>query len=193
MVITPATELEAVNEMLSVIGESPVSTLDSDGFVDAVIARGILTRVSREVQTRGWNFNTIPEYTLTPDSNGELKLPLNILKLDQHHAYDGRVDCVQRGLKVFDKKSLSFVFDEPVKFEVVQFLDFDELPEYAKTYITIRAARIFQTRSVGSETSQGLTQEEELRAHVEALSADGDVSDFTMLSGNYDVGRVIER
>ena len=46
---TPTTELEAVNIMLSTIGEAPVNNLDS-GLVDAETAETILKNVSRDVQ-----------------------------------------------------------------------------------------------------------------------------------------------
>ena len=49
---TATTELEAINTMLSVIGESPVNTVDGSGVVDAVLARQILHEVSRHVQSR---------------------------------------------------------------------------------------------------------------------------------------------
>ena len=60
---TPTTELEAVNIMLSTIGEAPVNNLDS-GLVDAETAETILKNVSRDVQSHGWNFNSEPDYTL---------------------------------------------------------------------------------------------------------------------------------
>jgi hypothetical protein len=47
----PTTELEAVNTILSTIGESPVSSLGDQMTVDAVLAQNILHEVSREVQT----------------------------------------------------------------------------------------------------------------------------------------------
>ena len=46
---TPTTKLEAVNTMLSTIGEAPVNNLSS-GLVDAETAETILNNVSRSVQ-----------------------------------------------------------------------------------------------------------------------------------------------
>lgn len=193
MLLTPTTELEAVNELLAVIGESPVSTLSNDGFVDAVIAKDVLHKVSREVQTRGWSFNTFKEYPLALDGSGQINLPANTLQYDQSHKHDWKFDTIQRGTRVFDKKTFSYIFEEGLDATLVLFVDFEELPEPARQYITIRAARIFQRRMVGSETVEGLTQEEEVRALVELTSHDGDVNDYTMLSGHYDVGNVVDR
>lgn len=193
MLLTPSTELEAVNELLAVIGESPVSTLSNDGFVDAVIAKDVLRRVSREVQSRGWSFNTLKEYPLAVDGSGQINLPANILAYDQSTRYDWKYDTIQRGTRVFDKKTRSFLFPEGIDATLVLFIDFEELPEPARNYITIRASRIFQRRMMGSETLEGLTNEEEVRALVELTTHDGDVNDYTMLSGHYDVGGIIDR
>ena len=58
MSLSPTTKLEAVNTMLTSIGEQPVQTDDFAGLSDAAIAAQILDNVSRAVQSRGWIFNT---------------------------------------------------------------------------------------------------------------------------------------
>ena len=50
-------ELDAVNDILSAIGESPVSTLEGDVNADVVNARRILTKINRMEQSKGWTFN----------------------------------------------------------------------------------------------------------------------------------------
>lgn len=193
MLLTPTTELEAVNELLAVIGESPVSTLSNDGFVDAIIAKDILRKVSREVQARGWSFNTYVDYPLARDSQGQINLPVNTLQYDQSTKYDGRCDSIQRGTRLLNKKTFSFIFEEDLEGTLVLFIDFEELPEQARNYITIRAARVYQRRVIGSDTLEALTQEEETRALVELSTHDGDVNDYTMINGHYSVGYILER
>ena len=56
--ITPTTELEAVNIMLSVIGEAPVNTITGTNSVDVSVAKNVLDETSMSVQGMGWNFNT---------------------------------------------------------------------------------------------------------------------------------------
>ena len=56
--ITPATELQAVNQMLSVIGEAPVNTITGTTTTDVSVAKNILDETSMTVQSMGWNFNT---------------------------------------------------------------------------------------------------------------------------------------
>ena len=48
------TELDAVNEMLGVIGEPPVNTLEVIENVDVANALRILHKTSRYVQSKGW-------------------------------------------------------------------------------------------------------------------------------------------
>ena len=54
--MTPNTKLEAVNIMLSAIGEAPVNRLSS-GLVEAETAETILNQINRSVQAEGWHFN----------------------------------------------------------------------------------------------------------------------------------------
>ena len=42
MIVTPMTELEAVNEMLSAVGESPVNSIENPNNVDVINAIRIL-------------------------------------------------------------------------------------------------------------------------------------------------------
>ena len=78
---TPTTKLEAVNSMLSTIGEAPVNSLTS-GLVDAETAETILNEVSRSVQAHGWNFNSEPDYTVAADTSGNVVLPTEIIRAD---------------------------------------------------------------------------------------------------------------
>lgn len=156
------TKLEAVNTILSVIGEAPINTLSPPGFPAASMALAVLEEVNRAVQTQGWNFNTETDVELTPDVNQEILLPDNILDID---SIEGR-NLVERQNKLYDKDENTFLFDDPVKVEWKLLLDFEEIPEAARHYITIRAARVFQNRQVGSEVLNSFTEQDELKAMV---------------------------
>lgn len=69
MTLTPLTELEAVNEILASIGESPVNTIENPTNVDVINCLRILRNVNRRVQSKGWTFNKIDSYTLNPDAS----------------------------------------------------------------------------------------------------------------------------
>ena len=188
--LSPTTELEAINTMLSTIGESPVNTVEDTGNVDVVIARQILQSVSREVQARGWHFNTEKNYTITPDSAGYLVLPNTVLKADTVYP-DNSKDVVVRGSKLYDRENHTYVFTDAVKVEMTVLLTFDELPEVARNYVTIRASRIFQERVVGSDTLQAFNSQDEARAMVSLMEYEADTADLNILSGNYSVYRIL--
>lgn len=192
MLLTPTTELDAVNTMLTTIGESPVSSLDVSGLTDVAIARGVLREVSRLVQSKGWHFNTEIEYPLSPTLDGFMIPPANTIRVDTTKYYQDR-DVVQRGSKMYDRANHTYLFTEPLEFDLILFLDFEELPEAARHYITIRASRVFQRRVLGSEAVEAFTQDEEAHALSALHEAEGDTGDANVLSGSYSVATILER
>ena len=188
--LSPTTELEAINTMLSTIGESPVNAVEDTGNVDVVIARQILQTASREVQARGWHFNTEKNYTITPDSAGYLVLPNTVLKVDTVYP-DSSKDVVVRGSRLYDREKHTYVFTDAVKVDMTILLTFDELPEVARNCVTIRAARIFQERVVGSDTLHAFNSQDEARAMVSLMEYEADTADLNILSGNYSVYRIL--
>ena len=71
MTTTVTSKLEAINVMLTAIGESPVNTITSSTTTDVSIAIQILDNVSREVQSVGWHFNTDTNYKLTKNTSNQ--------------------------------------------------------------------------------------------------------------------------
>jgi hypothetical protein len=192
MTTTPPllTELEAVNVMLSVIGEAPVNTLTGAATVDVIQVKAILTQVSREVQSAGWHFNIEKDYPLVPNVNGEITLAANMVRVDADQVPE--LDVVQRGLRLYSRKDHAFQFQQTVKAEVIFLLPFDELPQTARQFIVIRAARIFQDRMVGSDTLHGFTAVDEQKALADLKEAEGDTGDYTIFN-HYDAFRPLDR
>src|SRR5690625_7479522 len=78
--MTPTTQLEAVNVILTNMGEAPVATLEDELPLDATKAQMTLREICEEVQISGWFWNT-ETTTLSPDSSGHIYLPANILAI----------------------------------------------------------------------------------------------------------------
>ena len=194
MSLSPTTELEAINVMLSVIGEQPILNInDLAGLQDASIARDILTNVSRSVQSKGWVFNTDKKVLLKPNSSGQIALQSNVLRLDTTSVIrNGKSDIIERGRKLYDRQTNSFYFSDSVEVDVVVFLSFDSLPEPARRYVTLRAARMFQDRVVGSSTLHSFYIQDEYDAWRELQEYEGEVSDYNIFD-SYDTYRVIDR
>lgn len=188
--MTPTTKLEAVNIMLSSIGESPVNSLNS-GLVDAEIAETILNGINREVQGKGWHFNTEIKMKLTPSIDNEIALPQNCLRVDRTKT-DKDEDVIQRGGKLYNKSTHSFTIKSSIEVDMVVLLDFEDIPEAARRYITIRAARIFQDRVVGDDTLHTFQQSDEMQAMVELMDEEAITADYSIFD-NYDVARVLHR
>ena len=193
MALSMTTELDAVNIMLGTIGESPINSLDAaTGVVDAVTARSILAEVSVQVQEEGWHFNTDYEFDLTPDTSGFIYVPSNAIEVDTS-PYSRDYDVAIRGNKLYDRGNKTYVFTQPLKADLTILLEFNELPQAARHYITIRAARVFQQRVVGSDTLNGFTQQDEARALRAMRRYEARTADYNILTSNYSVMRVIDR
>ena len=184
------TKLEAVNTMLSAIGEAPVTALNL-GLVEADIAETILESVSKEVQSQGYSFNRQLSVVFNPDSNNNIILPADILRADSTQK-TGNLDLVQRGLKMFDRVNNTYTITGTVYLDIVTQLDFLALPEVVKRYITIRAGRIFLDRVVGSATLHGFSEKDEARALSEIRDMEGEGQDFNIFN-SFDTFSIINR
>lgn len=149
MLTTPTTELEAVNTIISSIGESPINSLDEQPTHDVVLAINTLKEVSTEVQTEGWNWNTDDDFPLVPNLDKEIFLPSNTVRVHFRESFNP-LDVVLRGQRLYDRANHTYKFNETLYATITFLLPFEELPETARRYIVLRAGRIFQDRAVGS-------------------------------------------
>ncbi len=193
MSTSPTTKLEAVNIMLSSIGEAPVNSLTS-GLEDAELAETILGSVSRDVQSKGWTFNTDLKYTLSPDSvTKEISIPDNCLRVDTRGTVrSSSSDIVERGRKLYDRVNNTSIFSSSQIVDIVFNLEFTDIPEVARRYIVIRSARIFQDRVLASTSIHGFQLEDERAAWMELQDHEGEIADYNIFD-NYDTFSVIDR
>jgi hypothetical protein len=194
MQINSTTKLAAVNTMLFTIGESPVNTLSGGSGVDAVTAVQTLDAVAREVQSEGWAFNTEKSYPLLRQAFAPLVIyvPDAALECDPS---DPTAEIVVRGNRLYDLKNHTFEFPDTPKIncDIIWNFEFDELPETARRYITIRASRIFQDGAVGSETLHTFTERDEFQARARFRKGNSRVRDKNLLRGSASVARILQR
>tara|TARA_Y100000022_G_scaffold182847_1_gene176552 strand:- start:749 stop:1342 length:594 start_codon:yes stop_codon:yes gene_type:complete len=180
---TRTSELEAVNTILSTIGEAPLNTLSGSLPVDGTIAKNVLSEVSREVQSQGWHFNTHYKVTLSRDTNNKIPLATNIVRVEVDPRRYSKVsyDIVQRNNELYNLAKNEDTFDTNFKdVTVVYLLPFDEIPEQAKRYITIRSARIFHDRTLGANTIHKFSQEDEAKALSILKQAESHTGDYSI-------------
>ncbi len=178
--LPPLTELEAINEILAVGADSPISTLDDNQVIDASLARNTLRATLVEIQTRGWSFNTDEGLDLAPDQNGEIILPRNTLKVDSAGA-SAATDCVQRGTRLYNRTDKTYKFDAPVTVNITYGLSYGELPSIARLYATIRAARKYQDRYFGDDSAHSYTAHDEAQALATLMETEIDTLGANML------------
>ncbi len=175
------TKLQAVNQMLSFIGEAPINSLaDATGVGDVNLAESVLDEITLEVLSQGWHFNTNFDVTHEPDSNKEIVLGEVVLRIDTKVGAYGAMDVTLRGNKLYNRAKNTFEFDDEIKTTEVVVLPWDDLPEAARRYIALRAARVFQDRSVGSPELQQTGVQEELVALASLREYDAESSDYSV-------------
>jgi len=184
MAYAPMTEIEAINEMLMRSNLAPVNSLDSSGGVEVEKAKKILEYTSRSVQMRGWAFNTDKSLKLVPDTNNQIILPSNTLKVDaagpDRHTMVTARDGILRKTNRYEGGDPT-EFTSPIYVDIVYYLAFEEIPMTAQWYITVVAARRFSDASTASSVLHQFQQMEEARALVDLEEAEGEEADFNML------------
>ena len=192
MTVAATTELESINIMLAAIGEAPVNSLTGTLPVDVKLAQSTLTETNKEVQSEGWSFNTEIDVTLTRDASNNVNLSTDVLRVDPNIHQHTSIDAIQRGLKLYDRLNNKYEFTEDLICTVVYFRSFDEIPEPARRYVTIKAARIFVDRLVSDDGLRTYTQQDEVRARAILMETDLSNADHNLLRGDPSLTSVFE-
>ena len=148
------TILDAVNQLLTAIGQAPINSLDLQNPEIASAVRTI-DNVRLEVLGEAWNFNSEAGYTLTPDSiTNQIAVPPGTLALSVNQE-DSRyqIRAIQRDGFLYNLDTHSFIWpaNTAVSMDVVWDVAFEDLPQVFATYVTQRAARVFAGRAIGSD------------------------------------------
>lgn len=187
---TITSELDAINIMLSCIGEAPVASVDTS-ISEVEMANMTLNQTILEVLSRGRNFNREVEITLYPNDNGEIVLPAGTLWIDVSKFEDN--ELVQRGGKLYDRANHTYILNRSVKADINLILDFEDLPFAARLFIAIRAARKFQADVQGSETIYRFSQKSEDDAERSFEALDAQAEDANVLNSNYHAFNILRR
>ena len=158
-----STELDAVNRMLNSIGQTPVNSLEVSGIGDVAKARRYLDDTLRDTQAEGWSWNTDRNYTLQPDTQGFIAVPVGALDVD---AEDRTRSIVVRrnpntdSMSLWDGENNTFIFTSSVVVSIIWGHPYNDLPQPARTYIGTLAARRFQGQVVSSAVLDRINQDE---------------------------------
>ena len=192
---TRTTHLEAINTMLSTIGEAPVNSLTGSLPTDASMAKNILDEVNREVQSGGWKFNTSYKATLSRDNNNKIPVANDVMHIELNPLLEAKSsnDPVIRGSFLYNLAKETFIFDKDFEnVQIVHLLDFEQIPEQARRYITIRASRIFHDRTLGANALHRFSRQDELVSLSILKQSEASVADHSIFN-SYDQYNTVTR
>ena len=107
--------------------------------------------------------------------------PTTALNVDFSTYRYAELDPVVRGRFIYDKGNATYEFDETLKAIITYQVPFEQataggeaLPEYARRYITTKAARVFAQRHVGDPQLVQMAAQDEREAHAQFIQADSE-------------------
>ena len=189
------TELSSVNSILGAIGQAPVSriyqkekyNIDNQmelQYINPEVAfvHQLLMEVNTDVQNEGWVWNREEHYPLTPDSEGDIHVPENILRMDVSFGQVWRTsDLVKRNGQLYDKLHHTFKFQpkRSIEFDITWKWDYEELPSVFKRYITLRASGRAATQLVTNPQLVQLLATQEAQARAACMEYECNQGDHT--------------
>jgi len=183
----PITELDSVNILLAAVGEAAVSSLETATTVDVTQAKNLISNINREVQQKGWHFNTEWDVVLSLDSDSRIPLGTSVLSV-----YSPTKLTTIRGREgspfLYDLDNNTFIWTTSINDAVtITLLDFEDIPQTARQYITTKAARVFQEEIIGQVSAETVNRQEEAEAYADLLDDEGERSGFNVGYGTTDM------
>lgn len=183
--------LDAVNEILAAIGESPVSTLEGNANTDVMSALRILNKHNRREQSLGWTFNTTEDEQLTPDMFSQL-IPwqptfLRVLPVSGGSPY------TNRGGYVYDRTNKTDRFSGPVSVQLVELAGYDEMPEVFRAYVVAKAAKDFNISFFGAPEVDTVLSNELIDLKQALMEYEIDFGGFNAFNSDPFISQAVQR
>jgi hypothetical protein len=86
---------------------------------------------------------------------------------------------------MYDRANNTFKFKSKIKVEVIVALDFEEISEAARRFITVRAARLFQERMFGSVEISQFNADDEAIARSNLAHEETENGDYNLVYQNF--------
>lgn len=137
-------KLDAVNEMLEGLGESPVTALDPSGTSLHAEAESVLERTRRRVlmmgprEWGGWWANSALDLSFTPDGSGNILLPPATYLWARPRDWSYQTEI--RDGKLYNLRDFTDVWTiTSIKLDVIVNLAWDQLTHHLKDYVAAAA------------------------------------------------------
>jgi hypothetical protein len=177
-------ELDAVNYILGAIGQAPVTDLDQLN-PDVAIAFDTLQQTNKQIQEEGWAFNREYEYPFTPDNNGHIVIPSNVLQLDLSGTYENASkDSVIREGKLYDKTDHTFIWEEQVSCDVLWLFSYSDVPPPIRQLIVTTAAKHTSQKVIGDATLYSMIDDRVNEARANAVEYETTQGDYSMFGSS---------
>jgi len=176
--------LSSINVLLQTINELPIEDdTDLANSTTGKLAEMTLVEVKKKVLSEGWDFNTDKNFPFPPDTSGEIAIPYNVLDIV---ASNGK-NYVMRDWKLYNKDDFTFEFEDAVDCDVVWDMDFNSITHPIREYITVRAARVFQGRTIGDQLGYTYSQKDEEDSYINARTSESRTGRYNMLTSEYGI------
>ena len=176
--IDSSDELTAVNDILEVIGQSPVNSLRNQSDLDVSTARRMLAGENKRVQSKGWGFNTEENSELTPDAfSGVIAYSHSYLRMLDPQSL---TTYVNRSGRVYDTVARTDRFTASIFVDLVVARSLAEMPVCFRELIVCTAATRFNSSRFGDpDIARDLAQR--------IMEARIDIADYEADFGRYNV------
>ena len=189
---TPITELEAINMMLAAIGEAAVSSLETATTVEVTQAKNLLSNINREVQQKGWHFNTEWDVSLSRDADNRIPIGSSVLsvyvesELTTIRGIDGQ-------MFLYDLDNNTFTWTKNLtKAVTITLLEFQNAPQTLRQYVTAKASRVFQEEVVGQTSAERVNRLEESEAYADLIDDEAERAGFNVGFGTLDMQNTLK-
>ena len=184
---TTETELSSVNSILGAIGQSPITRIyqkvqDELEYVNPEVAfvHQLLMETNVDVQNEGWVFNRENDYPLEPNSDQEIIIPPNVLRMDISFGQVVRdTDVVRRDGKLYDKLNHTYKFKDSIRTDITWVFPYDDLPSVFKRYITFRASVRAAIQLVANQELTQLLTKQQDQARAACVEYECNQGDYT--------------
>tara|TARA_B100000029_G_scaffold485790_1_gene539463 strand:+ start:298 stop:903 length:606 start_codon:yes stop_codon:yes gene_type:complete len=189
---TPITELEAINIMLAAIGEAAVSSLETATTVEVTQAKNLLSNINREVQQKGWHFNTEWDVSLSRDADNRVPIGSSVLSVYVENELT-TIRGIAGQMFLYDLDNNTFTWTKNLtKAVTITLLDFQNTPQSLRQYITARASRVFQEEVIGQVSAEQINRQEEQEAYADLLDDEAERAGFNVGFGTLDMQNTLK-
>lgn len=181
----------AVNTILAAAGEQPIASLSSDASVSSKIAENMLQEATNNVLATGWYFNTRTRVELVPNVQGEIEVAEDIIRIDTQNYWPEAKYTIRSGKIYNASEGVTTGFSDPLIVDIVYYLEWDDIPETVRLYITKKAARLYVTRFVSDPNLLRAVVADEAEAQINMQREDIATSNSRIFGDEF--SRIIDR